>query len=47
MDFVRDFKVNYPVGFGTRDPVHAFLQNDRVEQFAARAADYSSLTAKA
>jgi hypothetical protein len=27
-DFVRDFKVNYPVGFSTREPVHAFLQND-------------------
>lgn len=27
-DFVRDFKVNYPVGYSTREPVHAFLQND-------------------
>jgi peroxiredoxin len=27
-DFVRDFKVNYPVGFSTRPPVNAFLQND-------------------
>jgi peroxiredoxin len=27
-DFVRDFKVNYPVGFSTREPVHGFLQND-------------------
>ena len=27
-DFVRDFKVNYPVGFSARDSVHAFLQND-------------------
>jgi peroxiredoxin len=27
-DFVRDFKVNYPIGFSTREPVHAFLQND-------------------
>lgn len=27
-DFVRDFKVNYPVGSGTREAVHSFLQND-------------------
>jgi thiol-disulfide isomerase/thioredoxin len=27
-DFVRDFKVNYPVGFSTREPVNTFLQND-------------------
>jgi thiol-disulfide isomerase/thioredoxin len=27
-DFVRDFKVNYPVGFSTREPVNVFLQND-------------------
>ena len=27
-DFVRDFKVNYPVGYSTREGVHAFLQND-------------------
>jgi len=27
-DFVRDFKVNYPVGYSTREPVHAFLQSD-------------------
>jgi peroxiredoxin len=27
-DFVRDFKVNYPVGFSTRPPANAFLQND-------------------
>src|SRR3954447_5060346 len=27
-DFVRDFKVNYPVGYSTREAVHAFLQHD-------------------
>ena len=27
-DFVRDFKVNYPVGYSTREAVHTFLQND-------------------
>ena len=27
-DFVRDFKVNYPVGYNTREAVHTFLQND-------------------
>lgn len=27
-DFVRDFKVNYPVGYSMREPVNAFLQND-------------------
>ena len=27
-DFVRDYKVTFPVGFSTREPVHAFLQND-------------------
>ena len=27
-DFVRDFKVNYPIGYSTREPVHSFLQND-------------------
>lgn len=27
-DFVRDFKVNYPVGWSQREPVHSYLQND-------------------
>ncbi|MEJ7607497.1 MAG: hypothetical protein WKF37_14835 [Bryobacteraceae bacterium] len=27
-DFVREFQVNYPVGFSERIPVHSFLQND-------------------
>jgi len=27
-DFVRDYKVNYPVGYTTREAVHAFLQHD-------------------
>jgi len=27
-DFIRDFKVNYPVGYNTREAVHTFLQND-------------------
>lgn len=26
-DFVRDFRVNYPVGFAEREPVSQFLQN--------------------
>ncbi|HYP08963.1 MAG TPA: TlpA disulfide reductase family protein [Bryobacteraceae bacterium] len=27
-DFVRDYKVNYPVGHTTREVVYSFLQND-------------------
>jgi thiol-disulfide isomerase/thioredoxin len=27
-DFVRDFKVNYPVGYTSRETVYSFLQND-------------------
>jgi len=27
-DFVRDFQVNYPVGYSTREAVHGFLQSD-------------------
>jgi peroxiredoxin len=27
-DFVRDFKVNYPIGVGTREAVHTFLQHN-------------------
>jgi thiol-disulfide isomerase/thioredoxin len=27
-DFVRDFKVNYPVGFSPREPIVSFLQAD-------------------
>lgn len=27
-DFVRDFKVNYPVGYSSRATVHSFLQHD-------------------
>lgn len=26
-DFVRDFKVNYPVGYSPREPINGFLQN--------------------
>jgi thiol-disulfide isomerase/thioredoxin len=27
-DFVRDYKVTFPVGFSQREQVHSFLQND-------------------
>lgn len=27
-DFIRDFKVGYPVGWSAREPVNAFLQNN-------------------
>lgn len=27
-DFVRDYKITYPVGWSSREPVHAFLQNN-------------------
>lgn len=27
-DFIRDFKISYPVGWSAREPVQSFLQND-------------------
>ena len=31
-DFVRDFKVNFPIGYAERDPVTSFLQHPDSEQ---------------